>query len=403
MIFCYSINHKTAPLHIREALTLSPEQQSAWYAQHPHTKAVILSTCNRLELSAVDTTPAEMDAYWAQLAAPIYTPYLQKLADAAAARHIYRVTCGLESMALGETQILGQVSRAYELALAHKNAGHGLSILFRGAIRTARHIHTQSNLGSGAASTSSLAIQLAGSVVGDLARREIVVIGAGDVAQVTVQTLMQRGITRIHILNRSYENAQKLANQWALNALPISEWEQVMRRADVVFAAAAGVVLTPEHLAARARPLAIFDLGVPRCVAAGVGDQPHVRLYDIDDLQRVVEQTLAERQAAIPQAEKMIEEALLRFWQDYENRALVPTIRKMREHAENIRQEELARLRRRLAAGNQDLDTLLEEFSHRLMNKMLHHPTHSLRQKESHSDTDLFVSVARDLFGLEPQ
>ncbi len=414
MFHCRSVNHHHTPLAVREWLSLSPAQQSDWLARHAGAEVVVLSTCNRLELYAHVSSVRQMNALWADLLGLRDVTPANIAAHTASfnrqevARHLFRVACGLESMALGEPQILGQVTRAYEQAEAQGAAGAALSMLFRAAIHAAKRARTETAIGKGAASVGSLAIARAEEVLGALSERAALVIGAGEMGQTIVKGLKQRGAQHVTLVSRTLERAQRLAAEWDITARPITALREVLLDADVLFttAGAAHVILTRDDIApimaARdGRRLCIVDIAMPRNVAPDVAEVEGVCLHDLDTLQQVVSRNLAARQASIATVEHVIEEELAAFWRDYQARAVVPTIRLLREQAEALRQAELTRVFNRLPAESTRERELFEQFSHRLMNKMLHHVTRSLRERAGREDGELFATVARDLFGLE--
>jgi glutamyl-tRNA reductase len=303
-----------------------------------------------------------------------------------ATQHLFRVSCGLESMALGEPQILGQITHAYEHAHEHHTVGTALALLFRAAIHAAKRARTETHIANGSASVSSLGIARAEAVRGPLSDRDILVIGAGEMAQTIVKALVH----------------------WGVHARPVTALKEAMIAADVVFTTSSApyTILAREDVepVMAARPdhaLCIIDIAVPRDVARDVAQIPGVCLHDIDDLQHVIEENLAEREANIPAVERIIEHELTLFWHEYRARSVVPTIRQLREHAEDLRQAELSWAYNRLDPANEHERQLFEQFSHRFMNKMLHHVTRNLRAKAGEDDGALFAAVARDLFGLE--
>ncbi len=413
MFYCRSISHHDAPLTVREQLSLTHQQQSEWLASQ-QAEAVVLATCNRLELYAHLPDERAMEALWAHLlrlrrvVPDAVGPHTRAFTGLEAARHLFRVSGGLESMALGEPQILGQVTQAYHLAQEQQAAGAALALLFRAAIHAAKRAHHETGIDSGSASVSSLGIARAESTHGPLAARSVLVIGAGEMAQVILKGLAQRGVTDVTLLSRTYENARRLAAEWNVRARPITEMKAALVEADVLFTTSSApfTILSPEDLAPvmaerPERDLCIVDLAMPRDVDPAVGQVPRVRLHDLDDLQGVIEATLAERQAAVPAAEAILEEELAAFWKDYQARAVAPTIRQLRERAEALRQAELDRVYHRLPNECADQRALFDQFSHRFMNKLLHQLTHNLKERAADDDAARVAAVARELFGLE--
>lgn len=414
MFFCRSISHHTTPLKVREQLSLTSQQQVEWLAQRRDDEAAILSTCNRLELYAHVPSPRHMDMLWADLLScrglcpEDVAAYTVALAGEEAARHLIRVSCGLESMALGEPQILGQVTHAYEQAHEYGAAGALLSLLFRTAIHAAKRARTETTIGFGSVSVSSLGVARAEAAFGSLADRDVMVLGAGEMAETIVKALSHRGMSRITIISRTFDRARLLAEEWGVAVRPITEMKEALIEADVLFTTSSAPFtilhqadVVPIMRVRPDRPLCIVDIAVPRDVDPDVADIPGVLLYDLDDLQHVVEETFEERQANIPAVERIIEEELAKFWVEYQARLVAPTIRLLRQQAEQLRQAELTWVFNRLPPESDHERLLFEQFSHRLMNKMLHHLTRNLKAKASQEDGAMVAALARDLFGLE--
>ncbi|NDJ76117.1 MAG: glutamyl-tRNA reductase [Chloroflexi bacterium] len=414
MFFCRSVSHHRTPLAIREQLSLTSGQQADWLAQHNGIEAAIVSTCNRLELYAHIPTSEQMDELWTDLLRQRHivpgeiAAYTAALAGFDAVEHLFRVSCGLESMALGEPQIVGQVASAHELAHDNHTMGTALSLLFRSAIHAAKRARTETAIGSGSASVSSLGITRAEAAHGSLTEANVLVLGAGEMGETIVKALDQRGIRKVTVLSRTYDRARRLATTYQANARPITELKDALTEADVLFTTSSAPFtiltcddVTPIMLARPDRSLCMIDIAVPRDVDPVVGDIPGVYLYDLDDLQLVIEDNLAERRANIPAVERIIEDELACFWTDYQSRSVVPTIRLLREHAEQLRQTELTWAYNRLSPDSEHERLLFEQFSHRFMNKILHHLTRNLKEKAGQADGDMVVAVAKDLFGLE--
>jgi glutamyl-tRNA reductase len=414
MFHCRSVSHHHTELIVREPLTFTADQQAHWLSAQPGIEAAILSTCNRLELYAHVPTPGDMDQLWADLLGEKHIrpaailPQTVSLSGYEAARHLFRVSCGLESMALGEPQILGQVMHAYQRAHDHDRTAAALSLLFRAAIHAAKRAQAETGINNGSASVSSLGITKAENRLGSLAERSVLVIGAGEMALTVVKGLAQRGVTAITVLSRTFETARALADEWHICARPVTDLKDALIGADVVFTTSSAPFtilsrrdMEPIMRDRPARPLCIVDIALPRDVDADVASVPGVCLYDLDDLQHVADENLAERQALVPSVERIIDEELERFWQDYQGRTVAPTIRKLRERAEQVRQAELARIYNRLPPDSDLERDLFDQFSHRFMNKMLHDLTRNLKSKAGQDDGSLFAAVARDLFGLE--
>jgi glutamyl-tRNA reductase len=329
-------------------------------------------------------------------------PYTVLHTNQDAARYLFEVAASLHSMALGEAQISGQVAEAFARAESCGTGGHRISMLMRAAIHSAKRIHTETHINQGSVSVSSLGIRRAEQALGSLDGLFILVIGAGEMGQAVLKGLRHRGL-KSHLVSRTYETAQRAAQRW--NAQAHEHLQNLLTQADVIFTTsnAPAHTITPQIMPARDdRPLHIVDIAVPRNVSPQVAALPGVTVYNLDDLQQVVAENHQQRKNVIPQARHIIEEELAAFWEDYQGLAAVPTIQQMRAQADSIRQQELARIVNKLPHSDADeLSGLLEEFSQRFMNKLLHHPTHSLRVRAGNGNAALFNAVARDLFGLE--
>lgn len=411
---CRSVSHHRAPLAIRERLSLTAAQQLEWLARQRHTQVAILSTCNRLELYAYVPAGDQADALWAGLLdvqgidPNEIAGYTMSASGSDAVRHLFRVAAGLESMALGEPQILGQVIAAHQQAHAQGTAGAALSLLFRAAIHAAKRAHSETSIAFGAVSVSSLGIARAEAELGSLANRRILILGAGEIAQTVAKALAQRKIADVVLVSRTYEHARRLAAEWQFQARPMTELKDALIDADLLFTTSSApfILLTRDELESvmrlrGGRPLCIVDLAVPRDVDPAAAEIPGIALYDLDTLQGVIETTLAERRAMIPLVERILDEEQAAFWNDYHGRTVAPTIQRLRERAEQVRQAELSRVFNRLPPESEHERLLFDQFSHRFMNKMLHQLTENLKAKAGNEDGALLAAVARDLFGLE--
>lgn len=399
---CLSISH--APLALRERLSLTADQQTAWLQQVAGVEAAVLSTCNRLELYVY--AEANIDGLWEHLLAQKHihpsevSRFTTRYQQYEAACHLFQVSASLHSMVLGEAQILGQVTQAFEQARRAGAARHHLSLLFRSAIHAAKRVHTETAVGAGQVSVSSLAVKQVNALL--RSTPPILVIGAGEMGQAVLKNL--RHCTNITLVSRTYETARQVAALYGVKASPITHLHTLLSQARVIFTAsnAPAYLLSPADLSPSVqggRELTLVDIAMPRNVDPRVRRLPGVSLFDLDDLQKIVEKNKEERQKAAAQARHILEDELTRFRSEYEGRAAVPTIHQIRQQVEQIRQQELTRILNRLPdEQQQELRLLFEEFSHRLMNKVLHQPTLSLKTSGA-----LFHAVARDLFGLKDE
>ncbi len=415
MLHCYSINHDNAPLSVRESLSFSSDEQMAWLSGLVNMQAVLLVTCNRVELYAYLPESQDMGSLWAnllyqkQLDVAQFAPYTAKLKGYEAVHHLFQVAGSLKSLALGEAQILGQVASAFEQAQHIGTCGRDLSMIFRAAIHAAKRIHHETALGRGQISVSSLGINQIERVLGDLTRRSILVIGAGEMGQAVVKGLDRRHAKTVTVISRTYERSQQVAKNWQITARPMTDLREALVQSEVVFTTSGAPfpILTCADLAPvmalrNQRDLYIVDIAVPRDVEPVVAQLDGIHLYDLDELEHVVQINSHERKSAVPHAQTILEEELNKLWQAHEGQSVVPTIRQLREHVEQIRQSEIGRILNRLPPENgEEIRLLLEEFSYRFMNKVLHQPTQNLKTKASQGTGQLLSSLTRDLFGLE--
>src|SRR5881396_1422126 len=408
------VNHRTAPLEVRERFAHAAREVPASLERVLAAGAgggVLLSTCNRTEFYLAEPGEAAPDAVWAILSerlgdgrsASAYG-YLRR--DRDAVRHLYRVSAGLDSMILGESQIQGQVREAWELSKAQ--AGPVLHRLFQTALSVGARVRSETALGTGAASAPSAAVALAGKIFGLLAGRTALILGAGDIAELAASCLASEGVRVTLVANRTYERAQAIAEQLGGAALTLDEAWDHFASADIVLSSTAAphAVVTWERVAPaigrrRGRPLCILDLAVPRDVEPAVGQLENVFLYDIDDLQAVAAHAAAERHQEVPAAERIVSDEVERFWAWYGGLAAVPVLKEFRGRLDDMRAAELERALKRLAHLSPEDRAQVEQFSHALLNKFLHHPTIALKQAAQAGRGYGLLESLKKLFGLE--
>jgi glutamyl-tRNA reductase len=426
-ILCIGLNHHTAPLELRERLSFSPLAVSEALARfasgresrsRDFTELAILSTCNRLELYAnVATGPDArsdpfaplLDVLFETRGLPIveFELHLYRYMELAAAEHLCRVASGLDSMILGEPQILGQVAEAYEAAIRHDAVGPILSELFRAAIRAGKRARTETAISRNPASAGSVAVRLAEQVVGELAGRRVVVVGAGEMGELAVEALRARGVRQIAVVNRTRQRAIELAERWGGEALSFEHLTEAIHKADIVITStgAPHAIINPaiarEALADRAeQPLVLIDIAVPRDVHPDVCEIPGVHLFDIDHLHSRLEGAIAERQNEIPRVEAIVAEEVATFDSWLRGVDILPVIADLRAKAESIRQRELRRALRRLPDLDPRMREQIEHLSESLINKLLHEPTLRLRAEAGNGHTAEYAQTVRHLFGL---
>ena len=391
-------SHRLSPVEVRERVAFDVEG-SAELARRMAGggEAVCLSTCNRTELYLVDADPeaAEGRASEALLGDEVE---LYRMTDEAAALHLVRVAAGLDSLVPGEGEILGQVRDAYEAGAR----GPVLDRLFREALRVGKKVRTETAINESPASVSSAAAALAQQVFGDLAGCRVLLVGAGEVSELAARALVARGATISAVTSRTEANAQRLAEAFDAHAVPFARLGEELERADVVVSSTASPepVLSRDQVPDRkGRPLFVIDLAVPRDVEPGVARLEGCYLYDIDDLQAVVRESLSGRRREAERAEAIVEREAERFRDWQASLQVVPAIASLRERAESIRSGELAKAEGRLEGLSESERRTVESLTTQIVNKLLHVPIVRLKQAAATEGTG-YVEVARDLFGL---
>jgi glutamyl-tRNA reductase len=409
-------SYQRAPVELRELLAYDPglRQSSLGRLRAGEPEAAILSTCNRTEvyLAAADPEEAEERVYaelsaLSGLAESELAPALYTLADQAAALHLFRVAAGLDSMVPGEAQILGQVREAYSATREAKTAGPILHRLFRQALRVGKRVRTETAIGENPASVSSAAAELAERVFAELAGRRILLLGAGKTADLTAANLISRGVGEIVVANRSAERADALARRFGGRAVGLDRVEDELQRADVVVASTGSqsYVVSAEQVERamrlrRGEPVFFIDIAVPRDVDPAVNDIEGCYLYDIDDLERVVAESVAGRREEAIRAEAIVsvEADEFRAWQL--SLDVVPAIASLRERAEAIRRAELERAEHRLGSLSPSQRRAVESLTAQIVNKLLHQPTVRMKEAAAAADGVLYADAVRHLFDL---
>jgi glutamyl-tRNA reductase len=410
-------SHNRAPVELREQMFVSAAENRELVERlaGDDVEAVVLSTCNRTEIylvhgdeeTAAGRAFAELSALAGmtetEIASSLYT-----LTDDAAALHAFRVAAGLDSLIPGEAQILGQVRSAYELARAAGTAGPVLHRLFRQALRVGRRVRNETAIGENPASISSAAAELAERVFGSLEGRRILILGAGKMSDLATVNLVSRGVESVFVANRSAERAERLASRFGGRAVGLDEVEQELEHADVVVAStsARGFVLSAAQVERamakrRGRPIFFIDIAVPRDVDPAVNEIEGCYLYDVDDLERVVEESVAGRKEEAVRAEAIVAEEAQAFRDWQLSLDVVPAIASLRALAESIREAELERAEGRLGTLSPSQRRAVESLTAQIVNKLLHPPTVRMKEAAAAADGVLYADAIRHLFALE--
>jgi glutamyl-tRNA reductase len=416
-LLALGISHKTAPVALRERVAFTEQEATAFAQQAADTpevrEAVVISTCNRTEVYLVvgDPVRAESDVLGllagraairpTELAEAIYSPR-----NCDAARQLYRVTAGLESMIVGEAEIQGQVKRAHEAAMRARCTGPLSNRLFAAALTTGKRVRTETDIGSSRVSIPSVAVDLALSVLGGLEDRHVVVLGAGETSELTARALSEQGAGTIFVANRHADRALSLAQRFGGKVVGLDGLPDQLLLADIVLSSTS----SPHPIVGRdeleqvmrerqGRPLLLIDIAVPRDIEASCGELEGVSLYDIDDLQAVVARNLTTRESEAPRAQEIVEEEIHRFARWLGQLETLPTISALREHGNDLVEQVLAENAGRWeSASPRDL-ARIEAVARALMSRLLHEPTIRLRsfsEERGHAGLEL----VRELFGL---
>ena len=414
------LSHKTAPLEVRESLALSSEDQKnileRCLQDERINEAVIVSTCNRSEFYFVTRIDSDAKQIFTDLVlnhlekqrADI-SDYLYLEQGEAVVSHLFRVAASLDSMVVGEAQILGQLKSAYDLSFEQGTTGRVFNKLFRLSFETGKRVRSETNIGSSAVSISYAAVELAKRVFDKLEGRRVLLLGAGEMSELTALHMQANGASEVVVANRTFARAEELAQKFEGSAIEFDQRYDALRSVDIVVSATAAsdYVITKEELSEivsrRRDPLFFFDIAVPRDIDPGCADFRNVYVYDVDALDGIVESNKAERMVEAAKAEVIIHEEISNFERWLEVMEVEPTIAAMRAQAEDLRQAELARAHKRLGdLSAADIETV-DRLTKSIVNKMLHTPTIKLREASVGRRGIATIETARHLYGLEEE
>ena len=417
MIFAVGVNHHTAPVTIRECLHLSDDEIAEFLRVHTgrlFREAAVVSTCNRTELYAL---PVHDDINGEDLIAALRRlrpeqelrdEHFFRLFHCGAVTHLHKVAAAVDSQILGDMQILSQVKQSYELAVDAGSAGNVFSHLFMGALHTGKRVRSETAIGIGAVSISFAAVELATKIFSDLHRKNVLIVGSGETSALAARHLLSKGAERLSITNRTYENAVALADELHARVVRFESFPDVLQEYDIVVSATAATEPVITHdMVKRAmkkrqnRPLLMLDLAVPRDIDPRINELNSVFLKDLDSIQSIIDQNLAQRQQEIPRAEAIITEEVVNFFLWYNTLEAAPTIAQLREKFEQVRAAEMDRFRNKIDPSSHDT---VEMLTRRIINKLLH-PTMVGIRKPAHDISELSsrIQLVRDLFDLSEE
>ncbi|MDD4912748.1 MAG: glutamyl-tRNA reductase [Sideroxydans sp.] len=407
-LFTFGLNHQTAPLAVREQLAFNVETMDValrdLVGNGAAKEATILSTCNRTEIYCSTNEPVQAVNWLAayhHLPANDVEPYIYRLPQEQAVKHAFRVASGLDSMVLGEPQILGQMKQAVRQAEQAGTMGFLLHKLFQRTFSVAKDVRTQTEIGANLVSMAAAAVKLAERIYPSISEQRVLFIGAGEMIELNAVHFAARNPKHITVANRTLERAETLARRINGHAVTLTELPEQLAEHDIIVTCTASTLpilgkgMVERALKARKhRPLFIVDLAVPRDVEKEVSELSDVFLYTVDDLSEVVRDGLDARQGAVKEAEVIIDSGVNEFVHWMESRGVVPTIRALRDHAERQRRGEMEKALRALAKG-ENAEKVLENLSSALTNKFLHSPTQALNQATAAERDHLLETVQR--------
>lgn len=416
-LLAIGLNHHTAPVEIRERVAFAPERLSIDLQQlvkvQDVQEAAIVSTCNRTEIYC----NLEGDNFsellrWLEnthgIERSALEPYLFSHSERDAVKHLLRVCSGLDSLVLGEPQILGQMKSAWQSAENEGTLGRHLNRLFQHAFTVAKKVRSDTAIGSSPVSVAFAAVQLSKQIFGDLSGKTALLLGAGETAELAMRHLHGQGVERLIVVNRTLANAESLAAEFGAQAVPLSELHSVMHLADILIASTGsplpvfGKGAVESAIKKRRRqPMLMVDIAVPRDIEAEVGELDDVFLYSVDDLEHIVDEGRRSRQEAADEAEEIIEHQTEEFMSWQRSLQAVDTVRAVRDRAVEQQQALLSKANARLAAGDAP-EQVLEQMARALTNKLIDSPTRAMRTAASLDDTDT-LNAARKLFGLDDE
>lgn len=418
-ILALGVSHKTAPLDLRERLALT--EGSATSALRELTavdgihEAAAISTCNRTELYLIVSDPVEAESKalsvltrQADIRPTELISHLYSLRSSEAARHLMQVTAGLDSMILGEAEIQGQVKRAYELALVEGATGPILNRLFRGALAAGGRAREETGISEKGVSIPSVAVELARRALGDLTDRRVLMVGAGETAELVARALVARGVHTVFVANRHYDRAIGLAQQFDGQAVRFEDLPEQLAEADIVVSA----TNSPHHIVERrelqdvmaerpGRALMLIDIAVPRDIDPECREIPGVGVFDIDDVQQIAERNASGREAEAKKAELIVAAELDRFERWLASLEVVPTIAALRERGDEIVARVLAENESRWESLSEADRERLEAMAKAIASRLLHEPTLRVRRAAGEEDAHFLLGALRELFGLD--
>jgi len=413
------VNHKSTPVELRERLAFTPgniEESSECLAEIPEIKeSLIISTCNRVEIYArVENIQNGIELLksficdFHKIPVEELDKHFYSCRENQTVEHLYRVASSLDSMIVGEAQILGQVKESYQVAKSLCSTGLVLNQLFEKAFSVAKRVRDETGIAENAVSISSAAVEMARKIFDDLQNHTVMLVGTGEMAELAAKHLISHGVKTVYVVSRTFDRAASLAKTLNGCALSFSSFTEELHRADIVISstAAPNFIITKEmvenaiHLR-KNKAMFLIDIAVPRDIEPEVNQLENIFLYDIDDMRSVVDANLMEREREAELALDIIKSEVHKFSDWVESLDAVPTIVKLRNHTEDIRKEELEKALKKLSHLSDEDKNALEHMTSSMINKIFHKPTVNLKQKTKSSEGQSYIKAIRDLFHLD--
>jgi glutamyl-tRNA reductase len=410
------LSHKTAPVEVRERLAFNSdgmrEALTALLQRDSVSEAMILSTCNRVEVvaeSSDDHMIREFLCDYHRISHDAVSKHLYSFRNTDAIRHIFRVAASLDSMMIGEPQILGQVKEAYRIANDAGTIGMHLTALMSRAFAVAKKVRSETGISQSAVSISYAAVELARKIFGDLAGNTVMIIGASKMGELAAKHLKRAGVSSVLVTNRTFERAVELAKVFEGAAVSFDRFTDHIDRADIIISSTGAphfIITKPmaEQIIHRRKnkPMFFIDIAVPRDIDPAVNEIDNAFVYDIDDLQQVVESNLKERLREAHRAEEIIDREVHAFCTRMQSREVVPTIVQLRDTLDKIRREEIERNRKHLKDLTADQQAAIDQITQSLVNKILHHPIAHLKETAHDPRSSDTADLIRKLFNIKP-
>ena len=415
-LIAISINHRTAPVDLREAVYLKEDEIRPFinFAKENQIKeGLILSTCNRTEIFGIPNSNETNHEKFQSLllnfkpSQNITEQHFQNYVSRDAIKHLFFVATGIDSLLIGDNQVFKQVKDSFQIAEETEFAGYIMRRIFDAVIRTGKRAISETSISEGAVTVSYAAVQLTEKIFSNLSKKSALVIGTGETGEIAAKHLSERGIGNLTVTNRTQEKAENLAQKLNAKVIPFTEFRESIHKFDIIISATASpeILVNKNDVKAALKkrsnnPIILMDIAVPRDIDPETKKIDYVFYHDLDSLNIIVEQNLTKRKSEIPKVEKIIEEELENFWEWYNSLQAAPAIKDLRDFFEDIRNEEVEKNKNKFATEDQEK---LDIVTKRIINKILHHPTIELRKADDSTgsgDSATKIGIIRDLFGI---